>query len=36
MKRALAFTLFASAAVGIAQQNKDPVSSVVIEREKRT
>jgi hypothetical protein len=31
MKRALAFTLFASAAVGIAQQNKDPVTSVVKE-----
>ena len=31
MKRALAFTLFASAAVGFAQQNKDPVSSVVKE-----
>jgi hypothetical protein len=31
MKRAIAFTLFASAAVGFAQQNKDPVSSVVKE-----
>src|SRR5438094_6568516 len=31
MKRALAFTLFASAVVGFAQQNKDPVSSVVKE-----
>jgi DinB superfamily len=31
MKRALAFTLLASAAVGFAQQNKDPVSSVVKE-----
>ena len=31
MKRALAFTLFASAAVGFAQQNKDPVSTVVRE-----
>jgi len=31
MKRALALTLFASAAVGFAQQNKDPVSSVVKE-----
>jgi hypothetical protein len=31
MKRAIAFTLFASAALGFAQQNKDPVSSVVKE-----
>jgi hypothetical protein len=31
MKRAIAFTLFASAAVGFAQQNKDPVSSAVKE-----
>jgi uncharacterized damage-inducible protein DinB len=31
MKRAIAFTLFALAAVGFAQQNKDPVSSVVKE-----
>jgi hypothetical protein len=31
MKRAIAFTLFASAAVGFAQQNRDPVSSVVKE-----
>ena len=31
MKHAIAFTLFASAAVGFAQQNKDPVSSVVKE-----
>jgi hypothetical protein len=31
MKRAIAFTLFASAAVGFAQQNKDPVSNVVKE-----
>jgi len=31
MKHALAFTLFASAAVGFAQLNKDPVSSVVKE-----
>ena len=31
MKRAIVFTLFASAAVGFAQQNKDPVSSVVKE-----
>jgi hypothetical protein len=31
MKRALAFRLLASAAVGFAQQNKDPVSSVVNE-----
>jgi hypothetical protein len=31
MKCALAFTLLASAAVGFAQQNKDPVSSVVKE-----
>jgi uncharacterized damage-inducible protein DinB len=31
MRRALAFTLFASAVVGFAQQNKDPVSSVVKE-----
>lgn len=29
MKRALAFILLASAAVGFGQQNKDPVSSVV-------
>ncbi len=40
MKRALAFTLFASAVVGFAQQNKDPVSSVVKEilphQEKKT
>ena len=31
MKHALAFTLFASAVVGFAQQNKNPVSSVVKE-----
>jgi hypothetical protein len=32
MKRAIAFlSLFASAAVGFAQQNKDPVTSVVKE-----
>jgi hypothetical protein len=31
MKRAIAFTLFASAAVAFAQQNRDPVSSVVKE-----
>ena len=31
MKRAIAFTLLASAAVGFAQQKKDPVSSVVKE-----
>jgi len=31
VKRAIAFTLLASASVGFAQQNKDPVSSVVKE-----